>query len=393
MFRKLTAVLLVLCLVLPVAALATGDEQDTSLEEALIDAGKISVTVTNEVGETVSQAVVEPVDKSLPRYEADGSILLTMTFGGDFTIGDNVQTSGKSIFERELEEQGGDINFVFKNVKDILEADDLTVLNFEGTLTTASRNRDRSGNDYLFRADPSYVSMLSDNGVEFVTLQNNHVLDMGEEGYAETKQVLTAAGVGYSCEAEPALFTLYGVKVGILAYQQLLADVDRLLTDVPADIQSLKDQGADLVICAFHWGEELDYYPNANQQKLAKAAIDGGADLVVGHHSHRINPIEEYNGKYIVYSLANFAFAGNTKPSDMSTFLFQIKFRVKDGEVTTPDGFIIIPARISSNTSYNDFIITPYTKRENIDSVVSVLKKNGEQLDNPVSDYPLSWEE
>ena len=96
---------------------------------------------------------------------------------------------------------------------------------------------------------------------------------------------------------------------------------------------------------------------------------------MVGHHSHRINPIEEYNGKYIVYSLANFAFAGNTKPSDMSTFIFQIKFRVKDGEVTTPDGFIIIPARISSNTSYNDFIITPYTKRESIDSVVSLCSK------------------
>ncbi|MBE0600611.1 MAG: hypothetical protein IH607_02405, partial [Firmicutes bacterium] len=64
---------------------------------------------------------------------------------------------------------------------------------------------------------------------------------------------------------------------------------------------------------------------------------------------------------------------------------------IKDGEVTTPDGFIIIPARISSNTSYNDFIITPYTKRENIDSVISVLLKNGEQLNNPVAEYPTSW--
>ena len=111
---------------------------------------------------------------------------------------------------------------------------------------------------------------------------------------------------------------------------------------------------------------------------------------MVGHHSHRINPIELYNGKYIVYSLGNFCFAGNTKPDDMSTFVFQIKMRVKDG-VASNDGFIIIPSRISSNAKYNDFIPTPYTKQENIESVLSVLKKNGEKLDNPVEEYPTSW--
>ncbi len=393
MYRKLTAALLILCLMVPALASATEDDPDISLEDALIDAGVISITITGEDGQTVSEEAVAPIDKTLPRYEPDGSVLLKMTFGGDFTIGDNVQSSGKSIFERELDDQDRDINFIFRNVRDILEGDDLTVLNFEGTLTTAARNRSRSGYSYLFRADPSYVSMLPDNGVEFVTLENNHVIDMGEEGYAETKQVLKNAGVGYACETEPALFTLYGVQIGILAYQTFDGAYDRLFTQVPQDIETLKARGAQLVICAFHWGDELDYYPNQNQQKLAKIAVDGGADLVVGHHSHRINPIEQYNGKYIVYSLANFAFAGNAKPSDMSTFIFQIKFRVKDGEVSTPDGFIIIPARISSNSSYNDFIITPYTKRESIDSVVSVLKKNGEKLENPVAEYPLSWEE
>lgn len=390
MFRKLTAAVLTLCLALPAFALATGEEQDISLEDALIDAGKISITVTDEEGQTVSEEVVAPVDKTLPRYEPDGSVVLKLTFGGDFTIGDNVQASGKSIFERELDEQNRDLNFIFRNVKDILTADDLTVLNFEGTLTTASRNRQRADYQFLFRADPSYVSMLPDNGVDFVTLENNHVLDMGEEGLEETKQVLKNAGVGYAGETEPALFTLYGVKVGILAYQTFDGAYDRLFTQVPQDIESLREQGAELVVCAFHWGDELDYYPNENQQKMAKTAVDGGADLVLGHHSHRINPIEEYKGKYIVYSLANFAFAGNIKPDDMSTFLFQIKFRVKDG-VAEPEGFIIIPARISSNPDSNDFIITPYTKRENIDSMISVLKKNGERIDNPVAEYPTSW--
>jgi len=392
MFRKLTVVMLTLCLFLPSGVYATEEEEDTSLEQALIDAGKISVTITNEDGETVSEEMMEPVDKTLPRYELDGSIELKMTFGGDFTIGNNVQSSGKSIFEKELDRQGGDPNFIFRNVTELLANDDLTILNFEGTLTNAPRNRRRADYRFLFRADPSYASVLTDNSVEFVTLENNHVLDMGEEGYAETKQVLTNAGVGYACETEPALFALYGVQVGILAYQTFDGAYDRLFGQVPEDIATMRAKGADLVICAFHWGSELDYYPNNNQQRLAKTAVDGGADLVVGHHSHRINPIEMYNGKYIVYSLSNFAFAGNNKPSDMSTFIFQIKFNIKDGAVTTPDGFIIIPARISSNTSYNDFAITPYTKYENIESVVTVLKKNGERLENPVAEYPLSWE-
>ena len=115
-----------------------------------------------------------------------------------------------------------------------------------------------------------------------------------------------------------------------------------------------------------------------------------GADLVVGHHSHRMNPIELYNGKYICYSLGNFCFAGNSKPNDMSSFVFQIRFRVKDGACTSR-GFRIIPIRISSITKRNDFIPTPYTSGSNIDSVLTVLKNNGRKLEYAVPDYPLDW--
>ena len=112
--------------------------------------------------------------------------------------------------------------------------------------------------------------------------------------------------------------------------------------------------------------------------------------MVIGHHSHRINPIELYNGKYICYSLGNFSFAGNNKPKDMSTYLFQIRMRVKDGQIQD-QGFIIIPCRISSRTDYNDFAPTPYAKAENIESVLSVLKKSSSKLEYAVESYPLKW--
>ncbi|NLI21186.1 MAG: CapA family protein [Clostridiales bacterium] len=384
MLRKLTALFLLVCLLLPAAALATEDEEDVSIADVL----GTGTDAQSDAAVPDSQAVT-PVDRAAPVYELDGSIVLKLTFGGDFTIGDNVQAKGKSIFEQELDKQKNDLNFPFRNTKGILQSDDLTVLNFEGTLTTAGRNPTKLANQFLFRANPAYVTMLPDNGVECVSLENNHVLDMGEEGLAETKKTLTDAGVLYYCESEPLLFTLRGVKIGMQAYQTF-DQYDRLFTQVPQDVAALKEQGCELVILSMHWGAEKDYAPNENQQKLAKLAIDAGADLVVGHHSHRINPIEQYNGKYIVYSLGNFCFAGHNKPDDMSTFLFQIKFRVKDG-VAQDDGFIIIPARISSNVKYNDFIPTPYEKQENIESVLSVLRKNGQKLDNPVTDYPLSW--
>ena len=119
-------------------------------------------------------------------------------------------------------------------------------------------------------------------------------------------------------------------------------------------------------------------------------AVDAGADLVIGHHSHRLNPIEQYNGAYICYSLGNFCFSGNSKPSDMSSFVFQIRYRVKDG-VCTARGFRIIPIRISSKTSRNDFIPTPYTSGSNIDSVLSTLRANGRKLEYAVAEYPLEW--
>ncbi len=388
MLRKIAALLLILCLCAPVFALATEDEEDVSIDGVL---GDPAATAAPDEAAADDGTAAAPVDPAAPVYEVDGSIILKMTFTGDFTIGNNLQSKGKSIFKKELEKQENDLNFPFRNFKDIFLADDLTVLNFEGTLTTKGRNSSKLDNQFLFRADPAYAAILKPNGVDCVSLENNHVLDMGEDGLAETKLSLTDAGVSYYCEAEPLVFTRKGVLIGMLAYQTF-DQYDRLFPKVPEDIKALKDRGCEVVIVSFHWGAELDYAPNDNQQKMGKLAIDSGADLVIGHHSHRINPIELYNGKYIVYSLGNFSFAGNSKPDDMSTFIFQIKFRVKEG-VAGSDGFVIIPARISSNGKYNDFIPTPYTKQENIESVLSVLNKNGQKLQSPVTEYPLAWPE
>ena len=283
-----------------------------------------------------------------------------------------------------------------QNMRQILMEDDLTLVNFEGTLTESTYiPSSKKNNEFLFSAPPSYVSLLTDNGIEAVSLENNHVMDHGEEAYAETQQVLEDAGIVWSNSEHIGVFEVKGIQVAMLSY--LCIDrYDELWDRVPAEIAAAKER-YPLVIVSFHWGLEptrdnpqRGYEPTANQIKMGRLAVDAGADLVVGHHSHRANPIELYNGVYICYSLGNFCFAGNSKPSDMSSIVFQIRFRVKDG-VCTSRGFRVIPIRISSVTSRNDFIPTPYSSGSNIDSVLSVLKNNGRKLEYAVPEYPLEW--
>ncbi|HSK69022.1 MAG TPA: CapA family protein, partial [Candidatus Limnocylindria bacterium] len=304
------------------------------------------------------------------------------------TIGGDVRKRGDSLFDKELKKQGGDMSFITRNVKDILAGDDMTLINFEGTLTTAPVYK--TNNQFVFSAPTDYVQFLKNGSIEAVALENNHVDDHGEAGLRETKETLDRAGIVWSDSSNVGVFRVYDVTIAMLTYQQKRDRVEALLTQVPQDVAAAKER-YDIVIVSYHWGEELDYWPNANQVRLGRLTIDSGADLVLGHHSHRINPIERYKDRLIAYSLGNFSFAGNSKPNDMSTFLLQVKFKVV-GDTVTTDSFRIIPARISSKSDYNDFAITPFTEQRHIDNVLSVLKTNGKRLDYAVDYYPLDWE-
>lgn len=383
--RKLTAMLLVLLLfTLPAMA-----EDDFSLMDDVLptlDDGLVNTIVIQETQQEDGTIVQELVEK--PIYEADGSVLITLTATGDFTIGGDSRKSA-DIFEDELKKQGGDINFTMRNVRDILLDDDLTIVNFEGTLTDSTYvPANKRENQFLFSAPPSYVSMLSDNGVEAVSLENNHIMDHGEEAYVDTQNALDGAGIAWSNSTTLGVIEVKGVQIAMLSY--LCIDrYESLWNKVPEDIAAAKAQ-YPIVIVSFHWGNEKDYAPTNNQIKMGRLAVDAGADLVLGHHSHRLNPIEQYKGVYICYSLGNFCFSGNNKPADMTSFMFQTRFRVRDGEVSN-EGFRIIPIRISSTKEYNDFAPTPLTDDTSIDSVLTTLKTNGRKLDYAVEEYPLDW--
>ena len=399
--RKLWSILVIALLLASLLFVAVQaedwDDEDISLDSLL---NPDAPTPGPDLTPTPAQ---EPSSTPEPILQADGSVLITLTAVGDVTIGRNVQHSGASIFEKELKKQNGDINFIFRNVKTIFEEDDLTIANFEGVLADHySIPSSKKNNDYLFLGDPSYAEALSNNSVEAVTMENNHINDFGDDGIASTIAAMESVGVVWSNKDHMGVYETNGVRIGMLAYQivpPLRSDelqASELQKKVAEDIAAAKET-CDIVTVSFHWGKELDYTPRNespySQITLGRAAIDAGADLVLGHHSHRINPIECYKGRYIVYSLANCSFAGNNKPSDMCTFIFQCRFRIKNGEIID-NPFRIIPCRISSRKDYNDFAITPFTETANINTIISTLtnKTNTKGLDYAITNYPLEWE-
>lgn len=361
----------------------------------------ISCAIAEKDGDVDIMDLIEFVPEEATEklvYDDDSAVIMTITCTGDFTIGgDNYHK--KNIFAKELENHDGDINFVMQNVRDILLADNLTIVNFEGTFTdTTYVPNNKKENEFLFNISPSCVSVLTDNGIEAVSLENNHVMDHGEEGYEDTKSTLREAGVIYSNSEEIGVFEYQGIQIAMLSYLCIdrygkpFGGYPTFEEKVAADIADAK-QYYPLVIVSFHWGIETKYVPTKNQIRLGRLAVDSGADLVIGHHPHRIQPIEFYNGSFICYSLGNFCFAGHNKPRDMTSIMFQIRYRIKDHKISYKD-FRIIPIRISSRKDRNDFIPYVFSPGAETDSILSVLRNrdNTKDLEYAIRDFPLTFD-
>ena len=144
-----------------------------------------------------------------------------------------------------------------------------------------------------------------------------------------------------------------GVRIGFCGFSAW--DVE--LATVKTQISELKAR-CDLVIASFHWGKEGKNKANSTQIQYGHAAVDAGADLVLGHHPHVVQGIETYKGKYIAYSVANFCFGGNRNPKDKDTFILQQTFLVTPDSVKD-GGLMVIPCSISSKKGTNNYQPTP----------------------------------
>jgi poly-gamma-glutamate synthesis protein (capsule biosynthesis protein) len=184
---------------------------------------------------------------------------------------------------------------------------------------------------FVFKSDPACSGAIF-AAAPFAVMQlaNNHAMDYGGEGLADTCAALDAAGIAhvgagadYAAADAPVVIAARGVRVGFLAYSLIVppgsaAGRDRPgLNTLPAqyaqwlrrDIAALRPQ-CDLVVVGFHWGHEGSSVPDADQRRIGRAAIDAGADLVIGGHPHTFQGVEYYGAGLIAYSMGNFCFSG-----------------------------------------------------------------------------------
>lgn len=277
-------------------------------------------------------------------------VKITVSMVGDCTIGTDEQFDKSSNFDAFYIVKK-DPGYFFQGVRDVFAADDLTVINMEGTLTESDTRQDKT---YAFKGDPKYTEILTAGNVDAANLANNHSKDYGEQSYTDTIQYLESAGIATFGYDRMSVLDIKGIKVGLVGIY-VLADGMERQQQLIDNIQSVKNQGAQVVIVSFHWGTEKAMYPDDIQKTLAHIAVDNGADLVVGHHPHVLQGIEEYNGKNIVYSLGNFCFGGNRNPLDKDTMIFQQTFTFENGELVQDNVKNIIPCSLSSVKEYNDY--------------------------------------
>lgn len=342
----------------------------------LLTAGTVKLGMEAFTGNTESQKKkpndgMESVIESETDTEGEPAEIL-LSFTGDCILGTDEFFAWDTGLPAYYNLYGPE--YFLKNVRSIFEEDDLTIVNMEGTLTEETTRVDKQ---FAFKGDPEYVKILTSSSVEAANVANNHSHDYGEKSFQDTVQMLEENGIKTFGYDDVAVLEVKGIRVGMFGIYELDDHLERI-PQVKQDIAKLKDQNVDIIVAVFHWSNELVTVPDENQVTLAHLAIDEGADVVVGHHPHVVQGIDEYKGKMIAYSLGNFCFGGNTRPTEMDTFIFQQKFILDGKRNITGSEYKVIPCRVSSETTYNNYQPTPLVGEEAKETMDKIEERSQE---------------
>lgn len=231
---------------------------------------------------------------------------------------------GDLMFDRGIRyyaEKAGGNDFIFEKISGLLSNNDLVVANLEGPITNekskSSGTAIGSANNYFFTFDPSVAETLFKQNIRLVDLGNNHILNFKSRGLESTKKYLDKAGVDYfgAPGGERSIIeNIGGLRIAFVSYNEFASsDIEAEQKSVIQEIKTLRQaQGgeppADIIIVFSHWGIEYSKNPTNGDKELAHQFVDAGVDLIIGSHPHTLQPMEEYNGKRIYYSLGNFIF-------------------------------------------------------------------------------------
>lgn len=273
----------------------------------------------------------------------------TLLFVGDIMLSRMVELVTRA---------AGDYRHPFLLLADTLRAADLVFGNLESPISARGA---KAGSIYSFRASPYMMEGISFAGFDALSFANNHVWDYGRDAFLDTLEFLgeknispVGAGKDYAEAHAPKVLEAGDARVAFLAYTSLLPESLGKPESVPAvafpDPQKVKDDiarakaQADIVVVSFHWGDEYQTKHNADQEARAHEVIDAGADLVVGHHPHVVQELEQYKNGYIAYSLGNFVFDQKFSEETMKGAMLKVTLKEK-----TITGAELLPIRINDS--------------------------------------------
>lgn len=280
---------------------------------------------------------------------------VTITFLGDCTIGgeDRLKQFDYS-FDGYLRQYGYD--YFFREVQPIIAKDDLTIANLEGCfLNYESAAVEKT---YNFRGSKDYVQVLTGSSVEAVSIANNHIMDYGYDGVTHTVNTLDAASLPwfgtFEAREQTWVWQRDDIKIGFVS-MEISYWYYRHRNLLKSQVQALRDEGCDVVICVMHGGEEYRARHLRIQEQFAHAVLDYGADIIVGHHPHVLQGVEVRDGKTICYSIGNFVFGGNAKVRAPYTAMFQFTLSFSEAGDYLGHQLNIIPALPSGDKENNNY--------------------------------------
>lgn len=324
------------------------DPIEISSESSRDMASAASSEVSSSVSLDVSSRV--PASSSAPSGPVEH---IKLSFAGDTCFGMINEGQEENNFAKILAASGLPA-YPLDRVKSVFQNDDLTVLNYEGTLTDSTDHADKK---WFFRGSRDYAGILPLSSVEAAVLSNNHAsLDYKQRGFDDTVQALSEAGVGLGWQSHPYIRSLKSQQVVIISdcsvYPDSVSKQQDAVKQVEEEIEEYRKSG-NIVIVFIHWGNEYLVKPMGWQITAAHRFIDDGADLIVGGHAHILQGIEQYKGRYIAYSLGNFAFAGNEICPEPQTLILQADLSVQGGSVTGT-ALSIVPCFTTSSAEKDD---------------------------------------
>jgi poly-gamma-glutamate synthesis protein (capsule biosynthesis protein) len=247
---------------------------------------------------------------------------------------------------RDCSAFGWDLPYVHRTgnagaMRELLLNADLAIANFENP---APDNYRYHTSGTRFSADPRLIDGLMNAGIDYVSLANNHIRDAGGQGILDTITNLDDRGIAHSGAGKnikaahrPAIMRIGRTKVAILGYDTIAryyaaganspGSAQLTPIGVRKDVRAARRAGADVVIVFPHWGTEYDPTPFAGQERLARACIDAGADMVIGNHAHWAGAMEVYKGKTIWYALGNFVFDQTWSEPTMEGITLELTFQ------------------------------------------------------------------